>query len=74
MVSRSTRKARLGLVLGAAVILGTGTAFAGEIRGNGVPITNHARSACVYSGLQDDPIGDAGIFKGRFNAELGAVD
>lgn len=64
MIGKTTRSAQLGLILGAAVALGTTTAFAGEITGNGKKITNHARSACVYSGLQDDPAADAGIFKG----------
>lgn len=64
MISKSRKRIGLGLTLGAAVILGTGTALAGEITGNGKTISNHARSECAYSGLQDDPEGDAGLFKG----------
>jgi hypothetical protein len=64
MIGKSTKKTQLGLILCAASILGTNAAFAGEITGNGKVITQHARSACTYSGLQDDPVGDAGLFKG----------
>jgi hypothetical protein len=64
MTSNSISKSRLGLVFGAALVLGATTAFAGEIAGNGKRIDNHARSECAYSGLQDDAEADAGIFKG----------
>lgn len=40
----------------AALILGTsGAAFAGEVNGNGDPTSGpeHARSLCVFSGLED---------------------
>jgi len=64
MISKSTKKTRLGLVLCAAWTLAASTALAGEITGNGETITRHAASECVYSGRQDDPLGDAGLFKG----------
>lgn len=40
----------------AVVGLSAGSAFAGEINGNGddVPAPDHARSECSFSGLDDD--------------------
>lgn len=42
-----------------------GTAFAGEVNGNGdpTPINNfgHAQSICAFSGLNDDPTGQVGV-------------
>ncbi|NND74446.1 MAG: hypothetical protein HKN44_05515 [Ilumatobacter sp.] len=40
----------------AAVTLSAGSAFAGEVNGNGgdVPAPDHARSECAFSGLDDD--------------------
>ncbi len=64
MISKTIKKSQLGIVLSAALVLGTTTAFAGEITGNGKKIDSHARSECAYSGLQDDAEGDAGVFKG----------
>jgi hypothetical protein len=44
-----------GAAVCAAAIFGMSTsAFAGEVTGNGKPIAIHARSACVYSGLEDN--------------------
>jgi hypothetical protein len=41
----------------AVTAAGTGTAFAGEITGNGKPTAGpaHANSICVFSGKNDDP-------------------
>ena len=64
MAGNSTKKTQLGLVLCAIWILGANAAFAGEITGKGKEIDNPARSACSFSGLQDDPVGDAGLFRG----------
>ena len=63
---------RFGLVACAAsiVCLGANAALAGEITGNGKWIAGdpdaplHGRSECAYSGQQDDPIADAGFFRG----------
>ena len=46
----------LGMAVGAVFVLGSGGgAFAGEVNGHGdlTPGGDKARSACVYSGLQD---------------------
>ena len=55
----ANRKSRLlALAAAGALSLGVaGTAFAGEITGNGKPTgaPNHANSACVFSGHNDDP-------------------
>jgi len=55
----SLRTSRLLALAGAgALTLGiAGTAFAGEITGNGEPTGAklHANSACVFSGHNDDP-------------------
>jgi hypothetical protein len=42
---------------GAVLVLAAGPATAGEITGNGQPTQgpNHARSICVFSGLNDSP-------------------
>jgi len=62
------RKARLGLVACAACVLcfGASAGFAGEVdgKGNPVPGGNKGRSECSFSGQQDDPIADAGVFRG----------
>jgi hypothetical protein len=44
-----------GMVISASVVLvmGAGTASAGEVSGNGEPVTVKAKSACAYSGLED---------------------
>jgi hypothetical protein len=53
---------------GAALILSTGPASAGEITGNGSDTQGpaHASSICVYSGLQDGDDNDDGIPEGPF--------
>jgi hypothetical protein len=50
------RKAIVGAALAAGLVVGTaGAAFAGERTGTGGPTAgpDHARSACVFSGLED---------------------
>ena len=53
------RKSALAALLGAtALAVGSvGTAFAGEVTGNGDPTgaVDHANSICVYSGKNDNP-------------------
>lgn len=62
------KKARLVLVFCAVSVLGFGAraGFAGEVdgRGNPVPGGQNGKSACSYSGQQDDPVEDAGVFRG----------
>lgn len=43
----------VALSTGAIVAMGAGTAFAGELTGNGREIEVKARSICAYSGLDD---------------------
>ena|SRR5215203_2972460 len=49
----------LAAVVGAVAIVSTtsGTAFGGEVNGNGEPTAGpeHAQSICVFSGINDDP-------------------
>lgn len=47
---------RLGIALSSAALvlsLAAGSVSAGEITGNGKPITMHAKSLCAFSGLND---------------------
>lgn len=78
MNNRSTKKIRLSLVLCAACILsmGANAAFAGEITGNGKSLKNddgtlNGRSACAFSGREDDP-GDP-LFKGLIAQSWGQI-
>ena len=68
MKNKSIEKKRLGLVLCVAGILsmGANAAVAGEVDGKGNPIPGggKGKSECSDSGQQDDPIADAGFFKG----------
>lgn len=61
-------KARVTSAIFVAGILamGANTAFAGEVdgKGNPVPGGEKGKSECSYSGQQDDPVADAGVFKG----------
>jgi hypothetical protein len=55
---RTTQHILRAAVCAAAIAgLTTGTAFAGEITGNGSPTgaQKHANSICVFSGQNDDP-------------------
>ncbi|MDH3615228.1 MAG: hypothetical protein OEQ90_02030 [Gammaproteobacteria bacterium] len=62
----SVKKTRLSLIACAASIalFGSSAAFAGEITGNGKVLTVNGKSMCAFSGQQDDPVEDAGFFKG----------
>ena len=66
----AVRKARVTLLASAATILclTAGAAFAGEITGNGKSLKNedgtlNGRSACAFSGRQDNPEEDEGLFR-----------
>jgi hypothetical protein len=51
------RKCLIGAAVCASLVLGTaGSAFAGEITGNGKQTAGptHAKSLCVFSGLEDN--------------------
>jgi hypothetical protein len=52
----------------AALVAAPGTAFAGEVTGNGEPTAGpeHANSICVFSGQNDDP--DAPLILDDFEA------
>ncbi len=53
------KKTRLLAVAAVAVALAgisPASASAGEVRGNGIPITIHANSICAFSGLEDHPV------------------
>jgi hypothetical protein len=56
----------LSLFLAALMGLSMNAANAGEVDGKGNPIPGGAngKSECSYSGQQDDPEEDAGIFRG----------
>ena len=50
------KKILVGVAVSASLLLGTaGSAFAGEITGNGKPTaaSTHSRSLCAFSGLED---------------------
>ncbi len=63
-------KAKLTIAVGAVVcsawMLGADVALAGEVNGKGDPIPggDTGRSACSFSGLQDEPEVDHGFFRG----------
>lgn len=77
MKNRLIDKTRLGFVLCVVAILSMGTniAVAGEVDGKGNPIPGgeKGKSACSYSGQQDDPIADAGFFKGDRTQSWGQI-
>lgn len=54
------------LFIAGILAMGSNVAFAGEVdgKGNPVPGGEKGKSACSYSGQQDDPVADEGIFKG----------
>ena len=54
------------LLLAGSLAFGMNTATAGEVNGKGKPIPGgeKGRSECSYSGQQDDPVADAGFFRG----------
>jgi len=54
------------LLVTGILAFGANAALAGEVDGNGNPVPGgtSGRSECSYSGQQDDPVADAGFFKG----------
>lgn len=68
MKKKTKERSRLGFALIAASILaiGVNTGVAGEVDGKGNPVPGgvNGKSECSFSGQQDDPIADAGFFKG----------
>ena len=63
---KSVRKTLIGAAVCAAAILGTSTfALAGEVTGNGKPITIHAKSLCAFSGLDDNIPGSGVVVPGE---------
>src|SRR4051812_4815106 len=69
------RKSTLASLVCAVAIVGatTGSAFAGEITGNGKPTAgpDHANSICVFSGKNDDPSGTQGHGPGGVSQSFG---
>lgn len=61
-----TKKNLIGAVVCTAWILGASASSAGEVTGKGDPVPGgvNGRSECSYSGQQDDPVADAGFFRG----------
>jgi hypothetical protein len=55
----------IGLIA-VAWILGANAVIAGEVNGRGEPIPGgeNGRSECSFSGQQDDPVADEGMFRG----------
>ncbi|VEP40822.1 hypothetical protein TLA_TLA_02049 [Tessaracoccus lapidicaptus] len=49
------RSTLIGLCAAAALTVGAGSAFAGEIKGTGELMEVKANSECAYSGLEDHP-------------------
>ena len=55
MVRRFITKAGVTVSVAAVILsLSAGVALAGEVTGNGKPITIHANSECAFSGLEDN--------------------
>lgn len=54
------------LIFAGILAIGANGAFAGEVTGKGKPVPGgeKGRSECSYSGQQDDPVLDAGFFRG----------
>lgn len=51
---RNSAKWIVSAAVAVGVLAAPTAAFAGEVTGNGKPLTIHGRSACVYSGLEDN--------------------
>ncbi len=53
-------------VIAVAWILGANAVLAGEVNGKGEPIPggDKGKSECSFSGQQDDPVVDEGMFRG----------
>lgn len=76
----SSSNTRLGFVFGAVSILclSANIALAGEITGNGKILKDadgnlHGRSACAFSGLQDDYEEDEGFFRSMIVQNWGQI-
>lgn len=68
MNNNSKKKSRFShaLCVAGVLALGANAASAGEVNGKGKPIPGgeNGRSECSFSGQQDDPVADAGFFRG----------
>ena len=68
MKNKFTDKTRVSyaLLVSGILAIGSTAAVAGEVDGKGNPIPGGTKgqSECSYSGQQDDPVADAGFFKG----------
>jgi hypothetical protein len=71
MTRLTARSIALSAVCASLVIAGgVGTASAGEVTGNGKPVTVKAKSACAFSGLEDwvssapQPVGGLDVHPG----------
>ncbi len=68
MKNKPNKKSQFGYALCVAGILalGANAASAGEVNGQGeeIPGGKKGKSECSFSGQQDDPIADAGFFRG----------
>ncbi len=64
--SRKYKRVSYALCVAGVLALGANAAVAGEVDGKGNPIPGgeKGKSECSFSGQQDDPIADAGFFKG----------
>lgn len=78
MNNKSTGKTRFGYVICAVGLLGLGTssALAGEITGNGKSLKNddgtlNGKSACAFSGREDDP--ESGDFRSTLAQSWGLL-
>jgi hypothetical protein len=78
MKNKSAAKTRLRYAICVAGILGlgTGSALAGEITGNGKSLKNddgtlNGKSACAFSGREDDP--DSGDFRSTLAQSWGLL-
>ena len=58
--------ATYSLLVAGMLAFGANNALAGEVdgKGNPVPGGTNGKSECSYSGQQDDPVADAGFFRG----------
>ena len=65
-LSKKNTRTITAIIVAGVLAIGTNSAFAGEVNGKGkvIPGGVNGKSDCSYSGQQDDPIADAGFFKG----------
>lgn len=68
MKNKTKEKLRIShaWILAGILAMGMNVAVAGEVDGKGNPIPGGetGKSECSYSGQQDDPVADAGFFRG----------